>query len=56
MRLQIQEMENYTNLINDCNTYLGKDATPVATTGRQRGLGGSPHERLPWEPPQRAGS
>ncbi|WP_414515670.1 hypothetical protein [Nostoc sp. PCC 9305] len=24
---------SYTNSINDCNTSLGKDATPVATTG-----------------------
>ena len=31
-------------------------ATAVATTGRQRSLGGFPHERLPWEPPQRAAS
>ncbi|MGV0104451.1 hypothetical protein NSTCB13_03128 [Nostoc sp. DSM 114160] len=34
MRLQIQEMENYTNSINDCNTYLGKDAmNRVSTNG-----------------------
>ncbi|MGV0107034.1 hypothetical protein NSTC731_04742 [Nostoc sp. DSM 114167] len=47
----------YTYLINDCNTSLAKDAmNRVSTTGRQRGLGGSPHERLPWEPSQRAGS